>query len=156
MAWRFAGSVTTTKPHSWAFEPVGACVAISMHSRMSCAGTGRVRSRRLRTDRVVVRSLSAEARSTVTAPRLRGFEAVLALKDGDPRAVGGVPALAAEALRALVHGDRLPRQRISLGGPVAHGDPEPVRSSGRLDAEVAALRPGEPVHLHGHRAVTGL
>ena len=45
--------------------PVGACVARSMHSRISPGSTGRVRSRRLRTDRVVERSSSGPRGSSV-------------------------------------------------------------------------------------------
>ena len=58
-----SGSVTTTKCHDWRFEAVGACSAISRHSSSSAGSTGRSKSRRLRTERVVVRSSSGVSMS---------------------------------------------------------------------------------------------
>ena len=49
----FSRSVTTTKCQPWAFDPVGAC-ASSMQRSTTSGSTGRNRSRRLRTTRVVV------------------------------------------------------------------------------------------------------
>jgi hypothetical protein len=45
------------------FEPDGACRAISTHSRTRSRSTGRVRSSRLRTERVVVNSSSGDSGS---------------------------------------------------------------------------------------------
>src|SRR6476620_6522568 len=53
-----AGSVTTTKCQDWRFDAVGACSAISRHSSIRAGSTGRSKSSRLRTERVVVRSSS--------------------------------------------------------------------------------------------------
>src|SRR5262249_24437088 len=55
---RLAGSVTTTKCQFWIFDPVGACWAIVRHSSSTVRATGRVKSRRFRTARVVVSSSS--------------------------------------------------------------------------------------------------
>src|SRR5712691_7838053 len=55
---RLAGSVTTTKCQFWIFDPVGACWAIVRHSSSTVRSTGRVKSRRFRTARVVVSSSS--------------------------------------------------------------------------------------------------
>src|ERR1700704_1334159 len=63
MAARLSASVTTTQRQSCALLAVGACIASRTHSRMTSRSTGRVRSRRLRTDRVVVRSSSTEEMS---------------------------------------------------------------------------------------------
>src|SRR3954452_24094197 len=53
------------------FEAVGACSATSMHSSTSSSGTGRVKSSRLRTERVVVSSRSAWSRSIMSAVEQR-------------------------------------------------------------------------------------
>src|SRR4051794_12368241 len=58
MAARRSASVTTIQCQPWRLLPDGAWSAISRHSRTSSIGTGRVRSRRLRTERVVVSSSS--------------------------------------------------------------------------------------------------
>src|SRR5579863_6607878 len=58
MARFFSASVTTTKCQFWLLEPVGACTASSRHSRISSGSTGREKSRRLRTARVVESSSS--------------------------------------------------------------------------------------------------
>ena len=54
----------TTQCQVCRFEPEGACRAISRHSRTRSRGTGRVKSRRLRTERVVV-SNSSGVRASV-------------------------------------------------------------------------------------------
>src|SRR6478672_5782644 len=59
-ALRFSASVTTTQCQVWLLPPVGACVASSRHSRITAISTGREKSRRLRTERVVVRTSSTE------------------------------------------------------------------------------------------------
>src|SRR4051812_5196745 len=56
---RLSLSVTTYQCQPCWFDPVGACVAMSMHSRTSSRGTGLSKSSRLRTARVVVSSSSA-------------------------------------------------------------------------------------------------
>src|SRR5215469_4181688 len=61
MAWRLAESETTTKCHCCRLPPVGACTARVRHSRMISGSTGRVKSCRLRTDRVVA-SISSGVR----------------------------------------------------------------------------------------------
>src|SRR6202012_1290200 len=55
---------------SCALLAVGACIASWMHSRMTSRLTGRVRSRRLRTDRVGGSNSSTDAMSTVSRPSL--------------------------------------------------------------------------------------
>src|SRR4029453_16644235 len=55
----FAWSSTTIQCQPWLFEPVGAWIAISMHSSTIERSTGRSKSRRFRTDRVVVSTSSA-------------------------------------------------------------------------------------------------
>src|SRR5580698_1894756 len=64
IAARLSASVITSHRQSWALLAVGACIANWMHSRITSRPTGRVRSRRLRTDRVVVSNSSTDARST--------------------------------------------------------------------------------------------
>ena len=61
------GSSTTTHAHPWLFEPVGACIAISRHSSRTSRSTGRSKSRRLRTDRVVMRTSSADRLRRISA-----------------------------------------------------------------------------------------
>src|SRR5215213_2579087 len=56
MAARFSASVTTTNCIVRLLLPDGACSAVATHSRMRSAGTGRDRSSRRRTARVVVSS----------------------------------------------------------------------------------------------------
>src|SRR3954454_10028838 len=58
IAFFFAASSTNTHCQPWALEPVGACRASSRHSITSSRDTGFSKSRRLRTDRVVVRTSS--------------------------------------------------------------------------------------------------
>src|SRR6476619_6560836 len=60
-----SASVITSQRQSCALLAVGACIASRTHSRMTSGSTGRVRSRRLRTARVVVSSSSTEEVSTV-------------------------------------------------------------------------------------------
>src|SRR5262245_15366077 len=57
-ALRFSASATTTQCQVWLLPPVGACVASSRHSRITAISTGREKSSRLRTERVVVRTSS--------------------------------------------------------------------------------------------------
>src|SRR3984957_570772 len=64
MAARLSASVTTSQRQSCSLLAVGACIASCTHSRMTSRPTGRVRSRRLRTARVVVSSSSTEEMST--------------------------------------------------------------------------------------------
>src|SRR6476469_7621829 len=64
IAARLSASVTTTHRQSCALLAVGACIASRTHSRMTSCSTGRVRSRRFRTDRVVESSSSTEEMST--------------------------------------------------------------------------------------------
>src|SRR4029077_4819397 len=64
IARRWSASVTTMKLQFCALDDVGACSAMSMHSRISSTDTGRVRSSRLRTDRVVVSSVSIDISTT--------------------------------------------------------------------------------------------
>src|SRR5262245_19940888 len=60
-ACRLVGSVTTTKCQFWRFDPVGACCAIVRHSSSTARSTGRVKSKRFRTARVVVRTSSGSS-----------------------------------------------------------------------------------------------
>src|SRR6185312_2969479 len=70
---RSSGSVTTIQCQPWVLLPVGACSAIWMHSLTSSSGTGRLRSRRLRTERVVVSS-SSGSRGNNVMPRSFAFQ----------------------------------------------------------------------------------
>src|SRR3546814_12990096 len=81
------------KCQPWALEPVGACAAISRHSVISSGSTSRVRSRRLRTARVVERSWSGSRFSSggmdgdATAPRHR-LRSAGAAQAGSPATEG--------------------------------------------------------------------
>ena len=68
-----SGSSTTSHRQRCTLPPAGAWAATSMQSRISCRGTGRSRSSRRRTARVVVSSLSVWARSNgaSTTPTVR-------------------------------------------------------------------------------------
>src|SRR4029079_13795579 len=59
-AFFFSESSTNTHCQPWALEPVGACSAKSRHSVNTSRETGFSKSRRLRTERMVFRTLSAE------------------------------------------------------------------------------------------------
>src|SRR6201999_2788125 len=74
MAARLSASVITSQRQSWVLLAVGACIASRMHSRITSRPTGRVRSRRLRTHRVVVSNSSTDAMSTL---RYRPFQTVI-------------------------------------------------------------------------------
>src|ERR1700757_745850 len=63
MAARLSPSVMTSQRQSWALLPVGACIASCMHSRITSRPTGWFRSRRLRTERVVLSNSSTVALS---------------------------------------------------------------------------------------------
>jgi hypothetical protein len=52
------------------FDPDGACKAIATHSRITVSGTGRAKSSRLRTARVVDSSWSGSRLSRAMPPRL--------------------------------------------------------------------------------------
>src|SRR5215471_3982919 len=56
-----SASSTKTNCHSWRLDPVGAWTATWRHSSSSSRGTGRSKSSRLRTARVVVRISSTPA-----------------------------------------------------------------------------------------------
>src|SRR6202000_1933681 len=68
MAGALSGLVITSPRQSCVLLAVGACIASCMHSRMTSRPTGRVRSRRLRTDRVVLSSSSTVAISMLSLP----------------------------------------------------------------------------------------
>src|ERR1700759_5679814 len=68
MAARLSGSVITSHRQSCVLLAVGACIASCMHSRITSRPTGRVRSRRLRTDRVVLSNSSTVAISMQYLP----------------------------------------------------------------------------------------
>src|ERR1700738_3117215 len=68
MAARLSGSVITSQRQSCVLLAVGACIASCMHSRITSRPTGRVRSRRLRTDRVVLSNSSTVAISMLSFP----------------------------------------------------------------------------------------
>src|ERR1700754_3635606 len=61
------GSSITTHCQLLRFRPLGAWKAISTHSVIRLRGTGLVRSRRLRTDRVVVRTSSGLSISAIVS-----------------------------------------------------------------------------------------
>src|ERR1700730_14323894 len=67
MARLFSGSETKTNCQPCRLDPVGACSAISRHSRSSSRGTARRKSSRLRTARVVVRASSIESWAEVSS-----------------------------------------------------------------------------------------
>src|SRR5437763_2218567 len=83
-------------------------------------------------------------------------ELVLPLHLGDAHAVGAIPALAPEPLRAQVVGVGLPVARVGGGAEVADADAEPVGAARALDAEIARLGRGQALHLAGHGLVAGL
>src|SRR5258708_3501239 len=60
IAFFFSASSTNTHCQPCALEPVGACSASSRHSISTSRGTGLSKSRRLRTERVVVRTSSTD------------------------------------------------------------------------------------------------
>ena len=60
---RLSASVTTIQRQPCELPPVGAWIARRRHSSITSGSTGRSRSRRLRTERVVVRTWSTDARS---------------------------------------------------------------------------------------------
>src|SRR5712692_6868125 len=93
-AWRLAGSLTTTKCQPWALPPVGACSASSRHSRMRPSSTGRAKSRRWRTERVVLRSSSGVSVSTIDD----------ILVGDDRRDLAGLGREACEVFRARARG----------------------------------------------------
>src|ERR1700678_1806068 len=66
IAARLSASVTTSQRQSCVVLAVGACIASWMHSRITSRPTGRVRSRRLRTDRVVLSNSSTVAISMLS------------------------------------------------------------------------------------------
>src|SRR5277367_714256 len=65
IAFFFSGSSTNTHCQPCELDPVGACSASSRHSISTSRGTGLSKSRRLRTERVVLRTSSTD--------RLRGM-----------------------------------------------------------------------------------
>ena len=73
-----AASSTSTHCQACRFEPDGACTAMAMHSSTTERSTGRVRSSRLRTARVVVSSSSG----------VRGSRSAMAVVYHRPVAVG--------------------------------------------------------------------
>src|SRR5207253_2800072 len=66
----FSGSLTISHCRCWRLPPVGAWLAMAMHSRMRSRGTARVRSSRRRTERVVVSNSSGVMRLNGTTPSL--------------------------------------------------------------------------------------
>ncbi|SKU06165.1 Uncharacterised protein [Mycobacteroides abscessus subsp. abscessus] len=60
IAFFFSASSTITQCQPWWLEPVGACIAMLRHSSTTARSTGLSKSRRLRTERVVVRTSSAD------------------------------------------------------------------------------------------------
>src|ERR1700733_12744757 len=66
MAARLSASVITSHRQSCVLLAVGACIASCMHSRITSRPTGLVRSRRLRTDRVVLSNSSTVAISMLS------------------------------------------------------------------------------------------
>src|SRR5215470_3032476 len=76
-----SASSTRTNCHSWRLDPVGAWTATCRHSSSSSRGTGREKSSRLRTARVVVSTSSAESTSVVMALLLQAVaQPVVALE----------------------------------------------------------------------------
>src|SRR6516162_8647402 len=69
IAARLSASVITIQRQSCVLLAVGACIASWMHSRITSRPTGRVRSRRLRTARVVLSNSSTVAMSMLSFAR---------------------------------------------------------------------------------------
>src|SRR4051812_15172559 len=67
MASLAVASSTNTQCQPWRFEPVGAWMAISRQASTTSRSTDRSKSSRLRTERVVVRTSSAERFSFIAA-----------------------------------------------------------------------------------------
>src|SRR6185312_6569842 len=70
-AFFFSASSTNTHCQPWVLDPVGACSANSRHSISTSRGTGFSKSSLLRTERVVVRTSSAERLSVMTGDYIR-------------------------------------------------------------------------------------
>src|ERR1700741_3320411 len=71
IAFFFSASSTNTHCHPCELEPVGACSARSRHSISTSRGTGLSKSRRLRTERVVVRTSSTDKLRVMSAGYIR-------------------------------------------------------------------------------------
>ena len=71
-----AGSSTTTQCQPWRLLPVGACMAISRQRSTTSRSTGRSKSSRLRTERVVV-STSSAVRFSSTTPSVTGHHPLM-------------------------------------------------------------------------------
>src|SRR4051812_48857667 len=83
MAFFLASSSTKTHCQPCAFEPVGACNARSRHSSSTSRDTGLSKSRRLRTERVVVRTSSADRFSVIPRDYIRGMSTELTKESAD-------------------------------------------------------------------------
>src|SRR5579884_179509 len=127
-----SGSATNTNRQPWWLEPVGAWSAISRHSSSSSRGTGRLRSRRRRTARVVVRTSSIGDRAlppssaTVAVFLQLVAQGVVALEllqrkraTGALGVLGGVDRL--EQQVDLVDGERDPKAWPALLGVTERG-----------------------------------
>src|SRR5215213_2693468 len=121
MALRVSGSVTTTHCQPWWLDPVGAWRARARHSSSTSRSTGREKSRRRRTDRVVLSS-SSGVRSRTTA--------------GDVTPTPDHAGLARVGTRALRE-DRVPQRCTILPQPV---DVTPPRQDPGVDAERQLVR----------------
>src|ERR1700761_4785626 len=71
IAFFFSASSTKTHCQPCELEPVGACSANSRHSINTSRGTGLSKSRRLRTERVVVRTSSTDRLSVMGGGYIR-------------------------------------------------------------------------------------
>ena len=123
-------SVITIQCQPCRLEPDGACSATSRHSRMRSSGTERVRSRRLRTVRVVVSNSSGDSGNVgmklMIAARLRGVSSL----------VGAVPRRHLTTLRRedhvrLARRVRPPVPMMPLALACADAGHEAVIASGR-------------------------
>src|ERR1700744_739523 len=90
IAARLSASVTTTQRQSCVLLAVGACIASRMQSRITPRPTGRVRSSRLRTARVVVSSSSTVAMSMLSLSRISDVDSTRLVdtehRQGSPQA----------------------------------------------------------------------
>src|SRR6201987_5816549 len=74
IAFFFSASSTNTHCQPCELEPVGACSANSRHSISTSRLTGLSKSRRLRTERVVVRTSSTDRLRVMSAGYIRLYE----------------------------------------------------------------------------------
>src|SRR5262245_12244600 len=124
---RLSASVTTTKLQPCAFDPVGAWNAISRHRPTTARSTGFEKSRRLRTERVVVSRWSVVARSMREAPfsglrgGAQGFDLLDLLRHGRRQHLDAARGHQDVVLDADADAAKGLRDVVGVGGDVQSG-----------------------------------